>query len=83
MFIERVIKNLGRKDVLAAGLFGSLVRRDFKVRGMIASFVFFMRVSTKTGFLHRLLKGNTNKENTKPNEPKIDEFAKAYLRRRI
>jgi predicted nucleotidyltransferase len=30
--IERVIKNLGRKDVLAAGLFGSLVRRDFKVR---------------------------------------------------
>ena len=29
---EGVIKNLGRKDVLAAGLFGSLARGDFNER---------------------------------------------------
>jgi hypothetical protein len=42
-----------------------------------------MRVSTKTGFLHRLLKEIRIKKIPNLMEPKIDEFAKAYLRRRI
>jgi predicted nucleotidyltransferase len=37
--IERIIKNLGRKDVLAAGLFGSLARGDFNERSDIDIFI--------------------------------------------
>jgi predicted nucleotidyltransferase len=37
--IERIVKNLGRKDVLAAGLFGSLARGDFNERSDIDIFI--------------------------------------------
>ena len=37
--IERIVKNLGRKDVLAAGLFGSLAREDYNERSDIDIFI--------------------------------------------
>jgi predicted nucleotidyltransferase len=37
--IGRIVKNLGRKDVLAAGLFGSMVRGDFNERSDIDIFI--------------------------------------------
>jgi predicted nucleotidyltransferase len=37
--IRRIVKDLGRKDVLAAGLFGSMARGDFNERSDIDVFV--------------------------------------------
>ena len=37
--IGRIVKDLGRKDVLAAGLFGSMARGDFHERSDIDVFV--------------------------------------------
>jgi len=37
--IGRIVKNLGRKDVLAAGLFGSMARGDFNERSDIDIFI--------------------------------------------
>ena len=37
--IGRIVKDLGRKDVLAAGLFGSMARGDFNERSDIDVFV--------------------------------------------
>ena len=37
--IERIVKNLGRKDVLAASLFGSLAREDYNERSDIDIFI--------------------------------------------
>ena len=75
---EGVIKNLGRKDVLAAGLFGSLARGDFNERRLWQS----ARVLHES-FYENWFSPQTVKENTNLMEPKIGESAKAYLRRGI